>query len=348
MNEFFEFFNSVQIDYIVLVFLMFFGCGAAIFHTLIITGLFNVNLHPKWIFFAINPVIVGLSFLYKPGYALLAIAFFFASILVLMISGMIYSSIKSVKETNKENDKLDKKYNRPKTTTLNKILGAIGALVFLALFILLIFSGTWALLFVIVPIILIIKRIFFPSNKSNFYKLQEVLPTSKANAVAMGVVELIGDLVALELLISPHFKEPCIGYLFTIEEESTDKDGKSSYRTIFTECKTNTFKIKDETGSVMVEGEGLEYYITNIDKQVQSGRKRYSETYLKNDDYLFLIGNATSNNGETLIKKDSTQKVFGVAIPREVALRNKFQPLLISFLTTLFFITLTIIYIILN
>ena len=348
INEFFDFFNKVQIDAVLLVFLMLFSCGIAIFHTVIISGILNINLRPRWIFFIANPIIVGLAFLYKPGFAFLTIVFFFASIFVLMIAGMVYSGIKNAKETNNENDKLDEKYKRPKTTTLNKFLGAIGALAFLASFFWLFISGKWALLFVIIPVFLILKLIFFPSTYTTFFKLQAVLPTSKANAVAMGVVEVVGDLVALDLLISPHFKEPCIGYLFKIEEESTNDDGKSSYSTIFTECKTNTFKIKDETGSVKVDGEGLEYFIDHIDKQKQIGKKRYSETYLKNDDYIFLIGNATSDNGETLIKKDSVQKVFGVAIPKEVALRNKFQPLLISFLTTLFFITLTIIYIILN
>ena len=100
--------------------------------------------------------------------------------------------------------------------------------------------------------------------------------------------------------------------------------------------------------SIFVNGEGLEYYIERVDMEAESGDKRYFETYLKNDDYIFLIGNAASKDGETIIEKDDYHKVFGIAFPHEVALRNKFAPLYKSFLATLFFITLIITYILIS
>lgn len=348
MNEFFDFFNKQQVDYPMLVFLMAFSCGIALFHTLIFSGLYDLNLRPKWIFFLTNPLFVCLLFIKQPGYAFLAIVILFATVFISAFIGMIYAGITEGKKDKIEQEKFNTKYNIPKKSRLRRFLGGVAAFAIIALGLWLASIEKLSLLLIIIPVLVVLDAIFFPSRKTNFYKLQAILPTSKMNAVAMGVVEVIGDLVVIEPLISPHFQESCIGYSLRIEQETRDKDGKSSWRTIFSECKTNPFKIKDETGSVNVDGEGLEYYISKIDRQYESGSKRYAETYLKNDDYIFLIGYADSNNGETIIKKDDYHKVFGAAIPREVALRNKFSPLLTSFLTTLFFITLIIIYIILN
>lgn len=178
--------------------------------------------------------------------------------------------------------------------------------------------------------------------------MQSILPTSKIDAIAMGLVEIEGDLEEIEPIISPYFKKPCIGYSYKIEKESPrDDDGRTTYSTIFSEVKTGKFKIKDETGSVTVDGEGLEYYFDRIDNQ-SGGKTRYTETYLKSDDYMLLIGYAASDNGNVLIKKDSADTIFGIAVPRSISFRNKYKPLLDSFLTVLFFISLIIIYIILN
>lgn len=348
MKEFFDFFNQQQVDYPMLVFLMAFSCGIAFFHTLIFSGLYDLNLRPKWIFFLINPLLVGLFFLKQSGYAFLALIILSATVFISAFIGMIYAGIRDAKKDKIDQEKFETKYNIPKKSKLRRFFATIGGFTIIALGLWLASSGKLSLLLIIIPVLVVLDAIFFPSRKTNFYKLQAILPTSKMNAVAMGVVEVVGDLVEIEPLISPHFKESCIGYSFRIEQETRDKDGKSSWRTIFTERKTNSFKIKDETGSVKVIGDELEYYITKVDRQNESGSKRYSETYLKNDDYIFLIGYADSDNGETIIKKDDYHKVFGVAVPRDVALRNKFSPLLTSFLTTLFFITLIIIYIILN
>nr|WP_294788992.1 hypothetical protein [uncultured Flavobacterium sp.] len=179
-------------------------------------------------------------------------------------------------------------------------------------------------------------------------RLQSILPTSKVDAIAMGQVEIEGDLEEIEPIISPYFSKPCIGYFYKIEKESPrDDEGRTTYSTVFTECKTGKFKIKDETGSVTVDGEGLEFYFDRVDKQA-GGKMRYSETYLKHNDYMFLIGNASSDNGTTIIQKGSSDAVFGIAIPRSVSFRNKYKPLLDSFLVTLFFISILLIYIILN
>lgn len=348
MDELLKTISNQDINPGLVIFLMLFSLGIAIFHTLIFSGLFDLNIKPKWLFFLLNPVLIGLAYLIEPSFAIIVFAFLFASVFISGIIGMITSAIKSSKADSEEREKFKEKYNIAKTPLKTKIFSSLGCLGVIGLVVLLFFIEKLTLLLIIIPVVAFIKAIFFPTNKANFYKLQAVLPSSKMNAVAMGLVEVIGDLVEIEPLISPRFKAPCIGYIFTIEQKSTDDDGRTSWSTIYRETNTGIFKIKDETGFVKVDGKDLEYYFTRIDNTVTSAGKRYSETYLRNDDYFILIGNAQSDNGETVIKKDDYHKVFGVAIPNEVAKINHNKPLLKAFLSTLFFITLIIIYIILN
>lgn len=347
MNEFFTFFDQNQVDGGMVVFLMLFSLGIALFQTIILSGLYNLKF-PSWLFFVLCPLCIGLSFLFVSKFTLMVFFFLFASVFILGIIGMFYSGIRSSKTEKAEREKFNRKHNIQKTPLKEKLLGLLMMIGVIGIFFWLLYIEKLHFLFFIIPGLIFIKMIFFPSNKSKFLKLQAVLPTSKMNAIAMGLVEVEGDLEEIEPIISPYFSKPCIGYYYTIEEEGpADDDGKRSYRTIFTELKTSTFRIKDETGSVTVNGEGLEFYFDRIDKQ-EGGKKRYSETYLKNNDYMLLIGYADSDDGNVVLRKGDSNGVFGVAIPQSISFRNKYQPLLVSFLTTLFFITLILIYIILN
>jgi len=348
MNEFIAFFFKQDVDVALLLFLMVFSCGIAFFQTLVVSFLFDIKVRPGWLFFVLDPIIVGLSFLYRPGYALLAMVCLFASVFPLALVGMIRSAIIKGKEESAIRKKFEAKYQTPEKSKLIKLAVTLGVFAFIGLCFWLHDQRKLSLLLVIVPVLIVLDSIFLPSKKTKFYKLQAVLPTSKMNGIAMGLVEVVGDLIMTEPIISPHFKMPCIGYSIEIQEESKDNDGKTSWSTIFRECKTGMFQIKDDTGVVSVNGEGLAYYIDRVDQEIQSGKKRYMETYLKSDDYILLIGRANSDNGQTIIEKDEDHKVFGAAFPHEVAIKNKFAPLYRSFLTTLFFITLLIIYIIIT
>jgi hypothetical protein len=347
MNEFLAFFDHNSVDGIQVIFLMLFSLGIALFHTFIFSGLYNLKF-PTWLFFILCPSLIGLAFLVHPKYSLMIFLFLFVSVFLFAIIGMFYAGIQKSKTEKVAREKFNRLHNVQKTPLSKKLLGVlilggiIGAYFFLAE------RNQLKLLFLIIPGLILINSIFFPSSKSKFLKLQAVLPTSKMNAIAMGMVEVEGDLEEIEPIISPYFNKPCIGYYYTIEEEGpADDDGRTSYSTVFTELKTGVFKIKDETGTVTVNGEGLEFYFDRIDNQ-HGGKTRHSETYLKNNDYMFLIGYAGSENGNVIIKKENPKGVFGVALPKSISFRNKYRPLLISFLTTLFFITLMLIYIILN
>ncbi|GAA6766359.1 hypothetical protein [Flavobacterium sp. 22076] len=347
MNEFLDFLTQNEIDGAGVIFLMIFSLGIAFFQTVIFSGLFNLKF-PDWLFFIVSPLLVGISFLIHKSYPFAVILFLFASVFLFAIIGMIYSGIRSSKQEKEEREKFNIKHNIQKTPLDKKLLGFLVGACIIGAFFYLAQSGNLKLLFLIIPGFIIISNIFFPSKKSKFMRLQSILPTSKIASAAMGQVEVVGDLEEIEPIISPYFSKPCIGYYYKIEKESKpDDDGRTTYSTIFTECKTGKFKIKDETGSVIVDGEGLEYYFDRIDNQ-QGGKTRHTETYLKTNDYMLLIGYASSDNGDVFIKKGDSDSVFGIALPRSISFRNKYKPLLDSLLTTLFFITLILIYIILN
>lgn len=347
MDEFLAFLDQNKLDGGVVIFLMLFSLGIALFQTVIFSGLYNLKF-PTWLFFVLCPSLIGLSFLIDSKYTLVVFFFLFASVFIFGIIGMFYSGIQNSKLEKIQREKFNRLHNIQKTPLSKKLLGLLIAAGVVGAFFWLAKMERLELLIVIIPSIIFIKIIFFPSNKSKFLKLQGVLPTSKMSAIAMGMVEVEGDLEEIEPIISPYFSKPCIGYYYTIEEEGqADDDGKRSYHTVFTELKTGTFKIKDETGAVTVDGEGMEFYFDRIDKQ-EGGKRRHSETYLKHNDYMLLIGNAESDEGNVIIKKGNSNGIFGVAIPQSISFRNKYRPLLVSFLTTLFFITLILIYIILN
>lgn len=347
MNEFFTFLTQNKADGGLVIFLMLFSLGIALFQTVIFSGLFNLKF-PNWLFFVLCPLLVGLSFLVDNTYPFAVILFLFVSVFLFGIIGMIYSGIRSSKEEKAEREKFNRIHNIQKTPLKDKLLGFFVLVCMLAAFYWLAETENLKLLFLIIPGFILVSSIFFPSGKSKFFRMQSILPTSKVDAIAMGLVEIEGELEEIEPIISPYFNKPCIGYSYKIEKESPrDEDGRTTYSTIFSEVKTGKFKIKDETGSVTVDGEGLSYYFDRIDNQ-SGGKTRYTETYLKSNDYMLLIGYAESDNGNVIITKGISDNVFGVAVPRNISFRNKYKPLLDSFLATLFFISLILIYIILN
>lgn len=228
-----------------------------------------------------------------------------------------------------------------------KILGFVASILFMGLFISFISLGIWKWLFLIIPILIIVNKIFFPSNKSKFLKAQAILPSSKANAVAMGMVEITGDLEQIEPLVSPYFTKKCIGYFYRIEKEGKrDDDGRTTYHTIHFEQKIGVFNILDQTGFVQVDGTDLEFYNKTADR-TEGGATRHSEGYLLQDDYMMLIGYASSDEGKTVIKKENNT-IFIIADPANIESYNKHLPLLNAFLTTLFIATLLILFILLN
>lgn len=184
-----------------------------------------------------------------------------------------------------------------------------------------------------------------PNSAKRFLRLQASLPTSKIYSVAKGLAEVEGELIMKNPLFSPVANEACIGYYYTIENIDRDSDGKETYRTIHRETRCNFFEIKDDTGIIEVEPEGIELVLLGETNINQDGSKRYKETLLKNGQKMLLVGYADSKDGVPFIRKDEYYKVLGITSSSGITVWNKYQPLLRSFMFTCSIILLIIIYI---
>ncbi|MEN5306617.1 hypothetical protein ABE425_03820 [Chryseobacterium cucumeris] len=197
------------------------------------------------------------------------------------------------------------------------------------------------LLFFVFIFIVLMK----PTASKRFLRLQSSLPTSKIHSVAKGLAEIEGTLKMMNPLFSPVNNEACIGYYYTIEDIDRDSDGKESYRTIHRETKCNIFRVKDDTGIIEVEPEGIELVLLEETNVSSYGGKRYKETLLKDGQKMLLVGYADSKNGVPFIRKDDYYKILGITSSSGITVWNKYQPLLRSFMFTCSIILLIIIYI---
>lgn len=186
MNEFLNSILNHDIPTPLIIFLILFSLGIAIFHTVIVSGLFEIKIR-GWFFFVFNPLAIGLTaLLYKPAVFLVFIVMVI-SIFVLAIIGMIYAGIKDSFRESKKNDRFYKKYNIKPKSKKKKILSVLIGIV---LFILLAMTGFY-MVFILFGIIVL--SAFFPSNKNRFLKFQGILPTSKIHTVAIGLAEVLAS-----------------------------------------------------------------------------------------------------------------------------------------------------------
>lgn len=200
------------------------------------------------------------------------------------------------------------------------------------------------LFFFIIVALLILK----PTSAKRFLKLQSSLPTSKIQSLAKGLVEVEGSLVMNTPLSSPVNNETCIGYYYTIEDIDRDSDGDERYTTIHRETKCNPFRIKDSTGMIDVEPEGIELVLLSETNISSNNSKRYTETLLKDGQKMLLVGYADSRNGVPFIRRDDHHKILGITSASGIDVWNKYQPLLRSFLFICSVILLIITYILIQ
>jgi len=196
--------------------------------------------------------------------------------------------------------------------------------------------------------ILIFFTLMKPNAAKRFLRLQSSLPTSKIHSVAKGLVEIEGTLIMENSLFSPVKNEVCIGYYYTIENIDRDSEGKETYSTIHRETQCNIFQMKDDTGIIEVEPEGIELVLLGETNISSHGGKRYKETLIKEGQKMLLVGYADSKNGTPFIRKDDYYKVLGMTSSSGITVWNKYQPLLRSFMLTCSVILLIIIYILIQ
>ncbi|WP_438710190.1 hypothetical protein ACSTS3_13815 [Aquimarina muelleri] len=333
MNDIIEFLLKNEADTPQVIFFMFFSCGIAIFHTVILGGLFNLKFKP-WLFFVLNPLSLLIASVIDKRLVLPLLLLHFISVFLLGIIGAIYSGIRSVNKEKKEIAKIKRKYNAKETPLWKKIAGILLMILF---FISFFFIGIHAflLLFLIVPVL----SSFFPSNKSRFLKYQKVLPTAAIRSVAMGLAEIEGTLEMIKPVVSPIKSKECIGFRYRIEKISSDKDGRDSFSTIFDEITCNPFYMVDETGKIEVNPDKMEFVYVPEDEQYRGSGKRYTQFILQPNDKMLLIGKASlKENNQPVFEYEDIKKVFAIAPVDKVKYYNTYKPLLNSFiLFTCFF-----------
>lgn len=90
-------------------------------------------------------------------------------------------------------------------------------------------------------------------------RLIEDIPTSKIRSLAMGLVEIYGEVVPIKdkILKSPFTQKDCVYYKYVIEE--LKKSGKrAKWVIVKMGGKCTHFYLQDETGSVLVDPNGAE------------------------------------------------------------------------------------------
>ena len=319
MSEFLNYFNTFEMDIPIVVFLMLFSCGIAIFHTVILSGILKLNFRPKWLFFALNPTLIGCTYLiFHHGYALLTFTVLFLSVFVLGLIAMIISTIRD----NRKKVHYPQKNPKP---LWKKIWIGTAVIVFIIVFFL---SGPYAVLIIIVSGIVLEM---LPSSKNRFLKYQAILPTSKIRSAAMGLIEIEGTAISKTPLESRILKKACIGYKYVIEDITKDKDGDYNYSEVFSETICERFYIRDTTGQIEVNPKKIEFIWMPLDEQYSSGSNRYSQYLLKENDEVLIIGKASLEGNTPIIEHENIKDVFGITLQEKINHYNTYKPLLNSF-----------------
>ncbi|MDI9308572.1 MAG: hypothetical protein QM535_00035 [Limnohabitans sp.] len=316
------------------VLLMVASLFLALFQTIVVQGLIEVNLH-KYFFFILNPLLVGLSWLINKGGPLLIMVLIFITTIICFIVGIIRSAYTSSIEKNKDQERFYAYYGINKKT-IPFWKKALASLLFFSIFPLMGLLGPYMFLVIIGFIVL---AFFLPSNKNNFLKYQSILPTSKIHSVATGLAEVKGKLISKERLVSPLRDKPCIGFYYKIQEVKKDDDGKDSYTTIFSEQICKNFFIQDETGKIEVNPEKMELIWLDEDESYYIGNKLHTQYLLKENDEMLIIGKVGFNATSPIIEYENIKKVFGIAPVGKVENYNTNLPLRNAFFRfTLLFI----------
>ncbi len=191
---------------------------------------------------------------------------------------------------------------------------------------------------------------FIVGLKSLFLKrMIENIPTSKVRSIAMGLVEVYGEVVPIRTIKSPFTNKDCVYYRYDIEEQHTDNKGRSYWVIIKRGETSMPFRLKDETDSVMVNCTGANMNV-KVDTVFESGighdpppqvlsflkmnkiahdsfigfnkHMRYTEYFIEPGDKLYILGTAAENKGTVagarhtdniLIRKGENEKLFYIS-----------------------------------
>jgi hypothetical protein len=183
---------------------------------------------------------------------------------------------------------------------------------------------------------LIIVAIGFISFRKK--RLVENIPTSKIRSIAMGLVEITGQVILISgrVFKSPFTEKDCVYYQFTIEEYR--QSGKNAHWVTIKKGEQRTvFYLKDDTGMVLVDPTGASIQATK-DFECQSGlgrdppesvirflssqniafegflgankTMRYRETFIAPNDSLYIMGTAGENRLKNQASADHVDNIM--------------------------------------
>lgn len=311
--------------------LIIFSLGIAFFHTVILAGLLELKIKPVWIMFIIDPLILVLGYYFFPQQSGFTFIGLFISVFVLAITAMITKGIESIYDS-------FKKAREEKKPLWKIILGGFGILfVYLGFF----YFGIYSIFIILFIIIL---SSILPSNKNRFFFYQRNLPTSKIKSVATGLAEICGKAKAIEPVFSTYSSTKCVGFIYTVDEikESTDNDGKTSksYHEIKRKISFNNFLLQDDSGSIEVVPDKMEWISFWPTTEVETGNQRYREYILDEKTEILMIGQAFYQDAKTIFRYDENKKLFGMAPLQWVNFANKWRPLKLRAVATVLCIAL--------
>lgn len=305
-------------------FMALFGAALGGFATVILNATYKSGIKPFWIIPALGALLVGCAASINEQYGFFFIFGLFGLNIVLFLIRFIWEFLSNIKKT----IEYEKRKNTSNIGIFLKFLFSFLAIAAA----LILFAFGPAAIFGIIFLGLIVSKLL-PSTKGTFFKLQQILPTSKIRSLAMGLVEVEGHVVAKEQIESPLSKTSCIGYRYTIESVSRDSEGKKSYHFISTDEEHMPFEISDDTGSVTVIPEELTLVSFPVFYEDESSSRRKREYVLLDNQEMMLIGAAATKDNQVVIQKDITKNILAISPVTKVAQWNKNLPLINSLLT---------------
>ncbi len=150
-------------------------------------------------------------------------------------------------------------------------------------------------------------------------RLVKDTPTSKIRSLAMGRAEVHGAIVPFqEITMTPFSATPCVYFRYSLEKQYERRDDKGRVRAEWRQIDSGRwsvpFFIEDETGKVLVDPKnaevdtpadrvntpilGLELPPNILTRTGMPGRHdllRYSESYIRPGEQLFVLGFAGDN-----------------------------------------------------
>lgn len=303
-----------------------FSVIVALFHSVILQAMYGWGYKPNWLFTVLEPALVCLLGVIKPGLGMFAFVTFAVLTFVLAIAGFtIMPLVMKLKETKVEYRRTGKKFT---AFTAGKLTGGYVLGIIAVPVIMLILGTSLPLIFLLLFIILPLFGLKNPGGDRRFIRLQAILPTSPIRSVAMGLAEVEGKVVMKESLSAPIGDTECAAYQYEIEKIEHNSKGQTSYTTLHSENKCNMFSIQDETGALDVTPEKLNLLCLPIHQQYEKGGKRYTQRLLLPDDQVLLIGMADTRGGHPVFRYEEVKKVYALMPSQALNKYNKAKPLI--------------------